>query len=261
MMLLGALMFISCQRVAPNYDGVLMENYGKAGKSDYSIVKGRVNTMGPGTELFQVPMFQQRAGFEDPSHLKAADNTEFTAKPQYSYRVIKGRSIDVVFDNKQLGGGDDFMKALENNILEPYIYDLMKEESRRYTTDSLMATGGNLRFEEDVQDKVKTIFESKGLELLTFSSNLDFSAKVKSKIENRNEVNTNISVLDQQIAEQKKRNELARLQAEENKILSEGLTPQILRKMEIETWGKYGAKVPTYWGGNGPVMITAPAVK
>lgn len=31
--------------------------------------------------------------------------------------------------------------------------------------------------------------------------------------------------------------------------------------MEIETWGKYGAKVPTYWGGNSPVMITAPAVK
>ena len=37
---------------------------------------------------------------------------------------------------------------------------------------------------------------------------LEFSDKVREKIDSRNEVNTNISVLDQQIEEQKKRNEL-----------------------------------------------------
>lgn len=31
----------SCQRVAPNYAGVLMENYGKSGKEDFSIVSGK----------------------------------------------------------------------------------------------------------------------------------------------------------------------------------------------------------------------------
>lgn len=59
---LSILLISSCQRVAPNYAGVLMENYGKAGKSDYSIVSGRVTTIGAGTELFQVPLFMQRAG-------------------------------------------------------------------------------------------------------------------------------------------------------------------------------------------------------
>lgn len=233
----------SCERVAPNYQGVLMENYGKDGKSDFSLVKGKVNTMSPGTELFQVPLFEQRAKFESSLNLKAADNTAFNSKPSYSYSVIENRAVDVVFQNKQLGSGDEFMKALEDNILETKIYDIMKEESRRYTTDSLMANGGSLKFEERVQDLVKKEFEAKGLLLVTFSAQLDFSEKVTAKIDSRNEVNTNISVLDQQIEEQKKRNELEKLKTEQNIIRSQGITPQLLQEQFIEKWD---GKTPLY---------------
>ena len=119
----------SCDRVAPNYAGVLMENYGKNGKSDFTIVTGKVWTAAPGTELFQTPLFDQRGGFSDSLNLKASDNTQFTAQPSYSFKVIKDRAIDVVFDNKHLDeSGDDFIQSLEDNILEPRIYDLIKEE-------------------------------------------------------------------------------------------------------------------------------------
>jgi hypothetical protein len=136
--------------------------------------------------------------------------------------------VDLVFQNARLGSGSDFMTSLEDNVLEPHIYDLIKEESRKYITDTLMANGGSLQFERRVQDLVKKSFEEKGLELITFSANVDFSSKVKDKIDKRNEVNTNVSVIDQQIIEQRKRNELARLKAEENKIISSGITPQLL---------------------------------
>jgi hypothetical protein len=247
----------SCERVAPNYYGVLMENYGKSGKSDYTKQQGRVNTMSPGTELFQVPAFEQRASFTNDSNgaekilkLKASDNTEFTAKPIYSYKVIESRVVDVVFQNARLGSGDNFMRALEDNVLEPHIYDLIKEESRKYTTDTLMANGGSLKFEEKIQQLVKKSFEEKGLELITFSANLDFSDKVKAKIDSRNEVNTNVSVLDQQIIEQKKRNELAMLKAEENKIISSGITSQLLQQQFIDKWD---GKTPIY--GSAPFFI------
>ena len=40
-----AMVFLSsCERVAPNYAGVLMENYGKQGKEDFKVVSGRVST-------------------------------------------------------------------------------------------------------------------------------------------------------------------------------------------------------------------------
>lgn len=259
-MIIATIAFTSCERVAPNYYGVLMENYGKNGKSDYAKQQGRVNTMSPGTELFQVPAFEQRASFTNDDgtdrvlKLKAADNTEFNAKPLYSYKAIESRVVDLVFQNARLGSGDSFMKSLEDNVLEPHIYDLIKEESRKYITDSLMANGGSLKFEERVQALVKKSFEDKGLELITFSANLDFSDKVKAKIDSRNEVNTNISVLDQQIAEQKKRNQLAELQAQENIIKSRGITPEILQQQAIEKWNGI---LPSTWSGSNLPFVKA----
>lgn len=62
-----AMVFLSsCERVAPNYAGVLMENYGKQGKDDFKVVSGRVSTWEWGTELFQVPLFDQRGEFGSP---------------------------------------------------------------------------------------------------------------------------------------------------------------------------------------------------
>lgn len=247
-MLLGAtaLGFTSCERVQPNYQGVLMTDFGKNGKSDFNLQKGRVWTVSPGTELFQVPLFEQRAGFENHLQLKAADNTAFTSKPSYSYSVIEDRAVDVVFQNKQIGSGDDFMKSLEDNILEPKIYDIMKEASRKFLTDSLMATGGSLKFEEYVQDLVEQEFKKRGLTLTTFSSQLEFSEKVTEKIDNRNEVQTNISVLDQRIEEQKRKNLLAELEAQEAIIRSKGLTPEILQERAINKWD---GSLPQTWSG------------
>lgn len=79
-------------------------------------------------------------------------------------------------------------------------------------------------------------FEKRGLQLLTFSAQLEFSKAVREKIDSRNEVNTNISVLDQQIAEQKKRNELEQLKTEQAIIQSRGLTKEILYKQFIDKW-------------------------
>lgn len=245
---------ISCERVAPNYYGVLMENYGKNGKSDYSVQKGRVNVMAPGTELFQVPNYVLRAEFSEENgdkrtlNIKAADNTAFFSNPLYSYKVIESRVVDVVFQNARLGSGSEFMRALEDNVLEPRIYDIIKEASRSYTTEQLMANGGSLKFEQYVQEIVKKDFENAGLELINFSLNLDFSKKVKDKIDNRNEVNTNITVLDQQIAEQKKRNELENLKTEQALIRSKGLTDEILKERAIQKWN---GVTPTVITGDG----------
>lgn len=240
---LGMVLMSSCERVAPNYAGVLMEDFGKNGKEDFSIVSGRVNVMAPGTELFQVPLFDQRGQFEEPSHLKTADNGELTVQPMYTYKVIKERSIDVVFDNKHLGSGNEFMTSLEDNILEPRIRDLLKEESRKYKTESLMAEGASLKFEKEMESIIEKEFEKRGLKLISLSCQLDFSQAVKEKIDNRNEVNTNISVIDQKLDEQRKLNELEELKTQQAVIKSRGLTKEILYEKFIEKWD---GKTPIY---------------
>ena len=48
---MATVIFSSCERVAPNYAGVLMENYGKDGKEDFKIVSGKVIYMGMGNRI------------------------------------------------------------------------------------------------------------------------------------------------------------------------------------------------------------------
>lgn len=246
----------ACSRVEPNHAGVLMQNYGKAGKADFTIVTGKVNTSAWGTELYQVPLYEKRASFADNAAdgeqqkdfltLQAADKTAFTSRPSYSYKVTKDRAIDVVFNNMHLKD-EDFMKGLENNVLETRIYDIMKDVNRSFTTDTLMSVRGSTLYEKTVRDMVAKAFDEVGVQLLTFTAQLEFSKKVTDKIDTRNEVNQNVSVIDQRIIEQKKQNELAALQAEENIIKSRGITPQILSQMAVEKWD---GKLPATWSGS-----------
>lgn len=106
-----------------------------------------------------------------------------------------------------------------------------------------MADGGSLLFEKRLEQIINKEFERRGLQLLTFSAQLEFSKAVREKIDSRNEVNTNISVLDQQITEQKKRNELEQLKTEQALITSRGLTKEILYKQFIDKWD---GKTPLY---------------
>lgn len=258
--ILALILSTSCERVAPNYQGVLMQNFGKNGKSDFTLVKGRVSVIAPGTELFQVPLWEQRGDFGDQTlHLKSADNTEFSSKPVYSYKVIETRAVDVVFENKQLDSGNDFMESVEDNILETKIYDVMKEVSRSWTTQALMettttsdgsTTSGSLRYEKQVQDIVKKEFEIKGLELMTFSCQLQFTEAVTKKIDSRNEVNTNIQVIEQQIVEQTKNLELARIKAQIEMVplvvaKEKGVLDEYVKLKAYQIWD---GKQPLYGG-------------
>lgn len=162
-LLATAFLISSCSRVAPNHQGVLMKNFGQNGKEDYSLVKGRVSVISPGTELFQVPLYDQRGGFDTKLNLKASNNTQFGAAPKYSYKAISDRCIDIAFAGSRLDGDSEGMlDAIEDNILEPRIDDLIKEFSRAYHTDSLMADGGQLMFEKALEIEVAKEFEEVG---------------------------------------------------------------------------------------------------
>ena len=109
-----------------------------------------------------------------------------------------------------------------------------------------------VKIKQERDPEIRRIFEGKSDKLLLIigpcsadreDAVLDYltrlskvQEKVKDKIDQRNEVNTNVSVIDQKILEQKKQNELAELQAQELIIRSEGLTPEILTEMYIQKW-------------------------
>lgn len=249
-----SLTLVGCTRVEPNEAGVLMQHSGKNGKEDFSLVSGRVFVAPITEQLYRVPMWEQRGSFDGAVSLKASDNTEFRALPIYSFSVTREGAVDFVFENKHLTSAEDFSVAVQDNILEPKIFDIMKEESRKFTTEELMAKGGSLAFEDALQKRINEVFKEKGLKLNTFSAQLEFSNAVTERIDKRNEVNQNIAVIDQQILEEQKKLELAKIKAETNKTLSEGITKEILAQQFIEKWD---GKTPLY--GETPVSILKPS--
>lgn len=255
---LAVVMFSSCGTIVqPNYGGVLMENYGKNGKKDYSEQSGRVSTWGLGTELFQVPMWQRRAQVEDTLKLQDCKNNEMKCYPKYAYQVIPGRLVDVVFNNSQLAkenssNGDNFLTSVENNILEAQMYDIIKEQSRKHLADSLMNNGGSLKFEKECEDLIRNIFAANGFSLQAITIQLTYSTKIMETLDKRLEVTTNVSTLDQEIIQQKKRNELELLRTEFALIQSKALTPEILEARRIDKWDGHLSQ----YQGSGPPMIT-----
>ena len=65
-------------------------------------------------------------------------------------------------------------------------------------------------------------------------------------LDKRLEVSTNVSTLEQEIIEQKKKNELEQLRTDFALIQSKALTPEILQKKWIDKWD---GKLPQYYGG------------
>lgn len=230
------LLISGCSRVEPNNAGVLMENYGKNGKEDFTIVSGRVWTLSPGTDLYTVPLFEQRAQFESDVTLKSADGTEFIVKPIYSFKVIKNRAVDVIFDNKQIMGSEDAIQSIRMNILDPKITDILRTEVLSKRSTDLMAEGGNERFNADARQLVSQELNKRGFELVSFSAMLDYSSKVKTIIDARNQSNTQISTIDSKIEQAKKELELETINTQIALVKSQGLTKEILQEKFIDKW-------------------------
>ena len=95
--LMATVIFSSCERVALTMPVSLWRIMVRKVKKILRLYPEKFPHGNGEQSCFQVPLFEQRGGFQKSVILKAADNTEFNATPLYSYRVIKDKAIDVVF--------------------------------------------------------------------------------------------------------------------------------------------------------------------
>ncbi|WP_185284949.1 SPFH domain-containing protein [Elizabethkingia anophelis] len=228
-----ALVLTSCSRVEPNYEGVLMSNYGREGKSDFQVVTGKQWTMWPGTELYQVPMFETSG---DPSAvtISAKDAGVFSVDPSYQYQPIRGKGVDIVFNYKHLGINkpEVMMDNVENAILNKLVTNAYREEARNYTTDSLM---NNLNsFEKQVELRLKAEFQNKYFQLNNLTSGLKPPVSMAEAIEQRNNAIQQAEQVKNELQVSRMNLEKAKIDAEANRVRAEGLDSKILQEKWIE---------------------------
>lgn len=245
-----------CSRVEPNYEGVLMENYGRNGKSDFSTVTGRQWTFFPGVELYQVPMFET-SGDPVAVQVNAKDAGVFTVDPSYQYQPIRGKGVDIVFNYKHLGINEPevMMDNVEQAILNKLVINAYREEARNFTTDSLM---NNLNaFEKQVEARLREDFAGKFFQLNNLTSGLQPPASMAKAIESRNNAIQEAERVKNELNVAKMNLEKAKIEAETNRVKSQGLDGKLLQEKWIEAIRNTNNKViitdgktPVILGGN-----------
>lgn len=221
----------SCNRPEPNYEGVLMTDYGRNGLESFTVVTGAQGLLGPGSELYQVPMFEEK-GDCDVTVVTAKDAGKFTVDPSYTYQATRGRGPHIILNYKHLGTGEAFFDNIEDRVLNKIVTDTFREKSRYYTTDSLMNNLG--QFETDVETELKEKFANKHFTLNTLTSGLTPPESMARAIEARNNAVQQANQVKNQLETSKMLLEKARIDAETNKVQSVGLTKEVLTQQWIE---------------------------
>lgn len=230
LLLLPLLVLMACNRPEPNYEGVLMTDYGRNGLESFKTVTGAQGILLWGEELYQVPMFEQKADCEAVS-ISAKDAGIFTVDPSYTYNATRGKAPLIVLNYKHLGTGEAFLDNVENNTLNKLVTDSYREEARNYTTDSLMNNLGS--FEKQVEQVLTKKFSSKGFTLNTLTSGLTPPKSMAQAIEQRNNAIQQANQVKNELATAKMLLEKAKIDAETNRIKSNGLTQEVLQQQWI----------------------------
>jgi regulator of protease activity HflC (stomatin/prohibitin superfamily) len=228
--LLLGITVVSCNRPEPNYEGVLMTEYGRNGIESFKIVTGAQGPLGPGSSLYQVPMFEQKGDCEEIKIL-AKDAGKFTIDPIYTYQATRKHGAEIIFNYKQLGAGDDFLDNVEENILNKIVTDTYREEARNYTTDSLM--NHLAHYETSVEKVLGDKFKTKHFTLLTLSSGLTPPKSMSDAIEARNNSIQKANQVKNELETSKMEQQKAIIDAETDRIKSAGLTKEVLQEKWI----------------------------
>lgn len=244
---------VGCNRPEPNYEGVLMTEYGRNGINSFKIVTGAQGILGPGSELYQVPMWEQ-AGDPDIVEITAKDAGVFTVDPSYTYTPIRGKGAEIVFNykNYRIQDPETFFDNVEANVLNKRVTDAYREEARNYTTDSLMNNLG--KFELSVQSRLKEEFKTKFFDLTTLTSGLKPPASMLKAVEDRNKAIQEANRVKNELETSRMLLEKAKIDAETNKVQSVGLTREILMQQYIDMLGKTSNKV-IITDGRTPVIL------
>ena len=221
----------SCNRPEPNYEGVLMTDYGRNGIESFKVVTGAQGILGPGSELYEVPMFEQKADC-DPVSVSAKNSGVFKVDPSYTFTATRGKGPQIILNYKHLGTGDSFLLSISDNVLDKLVTDAFREVAREYSTDSLMNNLGH--FEKTVEDSLKVKFSQRGFTLNTLTSGLTPPESMAKAIEARNNAIQKAHEVKNQLEASRMLLEKAKIDAETNRMQSTGLTREVLQQQWIE---------------------------
>lgn len=245
----------SCSRPEPNYEGVLMTNYGRNGKTDFKKITGSVNTLWFGTSLYQVPMYEQK-GNPDKIEVTAKDGGVFTVDPQFTYSAKPDSGVNIIFSYKYLDLSgqmkEEDLNNIESAVLNPLVLNAYREEARKFASDSLLTNVNE--FENNVETRLKADFSRKYFNITSLSSGLKPPKSMTDNIERMNNAKVETQTVKNQLATSEMLKKKAQIDAETNEIRSKGFTREVLAEKWIDAIRNSNNRI-IITDGKTPVMV------
>lgn len=254
---LGLSLFFSCSRGCPrvpeSHEGVLITNCGQNGMKDYRIVVGKQNTWGVCTYLRVVPMFSKV--FDMPEFMVyTKDGGTYTVDPSFSFKPIRGKSREIVYNYNNFIDNEDFLDAVAANKLSLIVKNAYVEQARTYSTDSLMRSVAS--YEKSIESLLKIAFNDGYFELEQISGNVKPPKAIADALLARNKMiteqetmnsayQTAIKQAELDLLKAKNELEIAKIQAQVNREKANGLNEMLLRERMIDGWIEKGCPMPT----------------
>lgn len=243
----------SCSYVPESYEGVLVTNCGQNGMDDYKIVVGRVNDWGTCTYLRSVPMFEFNFDMQ-PFKVTTSDGGNYTVDPSFTFKAIRGKSREIVFNYNNLIDNDNFLQEVAANKLSYIVQNAYVEEARNYKTDSLMRSVA--AYEKAIEERIKNEFKNAYFEILYITGNVTPPSSIASAVEARDRMNLEQQSIKIAFEKAQKQAELdllnaetalkvARIEAQTNLEKAKGLNEMLLRELMIKGWVENKCPMPT----------------
>lgn len=244
---LGLLLSLaSCTRIDAGYDGILIKQYGsEKGVQDVSLVTGRV-FYNPWTEdVVQMPTFVQTVDYTAFT-VNAKDGSSFTVDPTLSFGVLKGNAPKIFTKYRK------DLEEVTNTTMFTYVKDAFRIQMNKYTTDEIVSN--REKFENDVQNTLKTVLEKDGFYLEQLTSGLEYPTTIVTAVNNKNKAVQEAMMVENQlkVAEAEAKILIVQAEAEKkaNELKQQALTPLLIQQQFIDKWD---GKTALY--GQNPVMF------
>jgi hypothetical protein len=222
--------------VEPNFEGVLMTNYGRNGQQDFKLVTGAQGPLWFGSKLYQVSMGEQN-GDPVPETVTINGGGFFTVDPKYTYQAIRGQGVEILYNNRQRGTDAENRLELDHiqtSVLDQIILKAYVDVARysKYTTDYLLYHQSE--YESEVESVIRPLFIKRGFTLNMLRSGFTPPESMVKAINDRNNSIQKKQLAINDLEVSKVLQDKAKIDAETDRIKAAGLDPRLLQAKYID---------------------------
>jgi regulator of protease activity HflC (stomatin/prohibitin superfamily) len=231
----------SCERVDAGYEGIKVELYGSdRGVNDVSLVTGMVHYNPFTQDVYEYPTFVQTVDYPAFT-INANDGPEFTVDPTISLKIVDGKAA-IIFKKYRLD-----VKDIINGPLFNHVKDAFRVQLNKFTADEIVSMRDSL--ENAVEKQLIATLTRENFKLEQLTSGLKYPSTIVESVNAKAKMVQESQTMQNKRAKVKAEAEnkiiAARADSAANAIVAKSITPELLRKMEIEKWN-----------GNVPSVIT-----